>query len=407
MSMRLEMRIRCPQCGKAQNVSYWASINVSLHPELKTEFFNGKLNVFPCEYCGFSFFSNTTVLYHDMDRHFWVWIHPKGEKPKDHPCCGCYGKDPSIDKMLDESAEKGSIIDIIRNSGLTLHYDRKFVYGYRNAQTIIRRLEDERFCNALRKQYPVEENSEFYSYAFDVCCKSDIKKEAEQGDPDAQFHTGAFFAAGYGGERDDNQAFEWFKAAGGLGHPGAQCMLGLCYAKGISVEQDYDEAAVWFGKAAEQGDAVAQVNYGNCFYYGFGAAKDFKKSAEWFEKAAEQGIEEAQYKLGLCYSNGEGVKKDHRLAVHWYGKAAEQGHPESQFVLSRCYALGRGVERNDSLVVEWLRSAAEQGHPQAQYNLGVCYYNGYGVSRDRFQAKKWLRKAAEQGITGSREKNRG
>lgn len=80
--------------------------------------------------------------------------------------------------------------------------------------------------------------------------------------------------------------------------------------------------------------------------------------------------------------------------------------------VARRYAKGKGVKRNDVEAMMWYGKVARQGNPeaanwfrdlaekgsaQAQYNLGVCYENGEGVEKDTSEAMKWYRIASEQG----------
>ena len=61
---------------------------------------------------------------------------------------------------------------------------------------------------------------------------------------------------------DYKKAFEWWRAAAGLGLPEAQYSVGWCYYEGKGVKQDYDEALKWYRLAAEQGnsDAIAALS---------------------------------------------------------------------------------------------------------------------------------------------------
>ena len=66
----------------------------------------------------------------------------------------------------------------------------------------------------------------------------------------------------------------------------AQYNLGCRYANGNGVAKDYVEAVKWYRKAAEQGNADAQYNLGTCYDYGTGVAKDEVEAVKWYRKAA-------------------------------------------------------------------------------------------------------------------------
>eukprot|EP01088_Endostelium_zonatum_P019863 TRINITY_DN706_c1_g1_i2.p1 TRINITY_DN706_c1_g1~~TRINITY_DN706_c1_g1_i2.p1 ORF type:complete len:678 (-),score=240.77 TRINITY_DN706_c1_g1_i2:32-1783(-) len=65
-----------------------------------------------------------------------------------------------------------------------------------------------------------------------------------------------------------------------------------CYHEGTGVEKDQDQAYQWFKKAAEQGHVQAQFNAGLHYDKGEGVERDEEKAFEWTKKAAEQGDDE-------------------------------------------------------------------------------------------------------------------
>ena len=123
---------------------------------------------------------------------------------------------------------------------------------------------------------------------------TEIRRQAEQGDTEAQFLIGAMYSQGRGVPQDDAEAVRWFRLAADQGDARAQFALGGMYADGRGVPQDDTEAVRWFRLAAEQGDASAQFN------------------------------------LGLMYANGEGVLKDSVLAHMWWNIAGANGHERSR-----------------------------------------------------------------------------
>lgn len=74
----------------------------------------------------------------------------------------------------------------------------------------------------------------------------------------------------------------------------AQNRVGHYYCNGYGVEKDEVKAVEWFLKAAEKGNAVAQYNLGICFRNGYGVKKDDEKAVEWYIKSANLGCWEAQ-----------------------------------------------------------------------------------------------------------------
>ena len=78
MSKQSQHEIECPECGKAQIVSVWDSVNVTLDPSLRDRLFKGEINQFKCDDCDFMSFINMDFLYHDMERKFAVQYYPEG-----------------------------------------------------------------------------------------------------------------------------------------------------------------------------------------------------------------------------------------------------------------------------------------------------------------------------------------
>ncbi len=208
--------------------------------------------------------------------------------------------------------------------------------------------------------------------AFQLTGAPEVRRAAEQGDAEAQFHLGCMYDAGEYVQQSDAEAMRWWRLAGEQGYAGGQFNLGLMYASGTGVQQSDAEAVRWLRLAAEdRPDAHAE------------------------ERLARA---EAQLHLGAMYTNGSGVSQDDAEAVRWLRLAAEYGHPKAQFHLGAMYINGSGVSQDDAEAVRWLRRAAEQGYAEAQYVVGGTYFEGKGVLKDKAKGMRWLRLAAEQGL---------
>ena len=121
-----------------------------------------------------------------------------------------------------------------------------------------------------------------------------------------------------------------------MGNPDAQFAVALWYSIGgvFRKEPDTKTAIKYFSKAAKQGDIQAQYLLGIAYSENRTTAKDMARSVKWSRKVAEQGDAEAQFWLGWHYKTGSGVAKDMSEAVKWYRKAAEQGHEGAKKALS-------------------------------------------------------------------------
>lgn len=161
-----------------------------------------------------------------------------------------------------------------------------------------------------------------------------LRKEAEAGDPDAQFLLAEAYLVGgdpYVLPRDDEQAVHFYQKAADQNHPEAQAKLGELY---------------WGG---------------NC-----GLPKDVTKAAYWYRRAEKNGHHEALVSIALIHSNADGP--DHRLP----------DLPNDElFALHK-----KGAELNLSF---------------CQHELGTLYFEGKVTPRDLVKAHAWYKVASENG----------
>lgn len=266
----------------------------------------------------------------------------------------------------------------------------------------------------------IKENIEVIA---DADAISEYRKAAEQGDAEAQFNLGAFYAA----PRDLTKAAYWYRKAAEQGDAESQFVLAGMYKRGKGAPRNSAKYIYWIRKAAEYGSPRAQSvlsTSGDIAYdhdrrdYWRQKAFDQRRNSVWVEltmvrekylrslaktdyerineyrKAAEKGDATAQFILGVFY----GTPRNSAKAAQWYHKAAEQGDVKSQVVLAEMYFMGKDIRRRDSAkAAHWYRKAAEQGDTSSQYLLGLFYGLGRGVPYDPDKQIYWYRKAAKQG----------
>ncbi len=85
---------------------------------------------------------------------------------------------------------------------------------------------------------------------------SDVRKLAEQGNPEAQFALGTLYRDGQGVEQDLKQTIKWWEKAAELGYVDAQFALGNIYSGGYGVTRDYVLSYMWFDITAAQTGTV-------------------------------------------------------------------------------------------------------------------------------------------------------
>jgi hypothetical protein len=83
MSTSHEIVLECPHCGHSQKSTLWGSINVTIHPHLKDDFFKGRLNIFDCEKCKMQTPIICGFMYNDMTKKILVQYQPPQEMKDD------------------------------------------------------------------------------------------------------------------------------------------------------------------------------------------------------------------------------------------------------------------------------------------------------------------------------------
>ncbi len=81
---------------------------------------------------------------------------------------------------------------------------------------------------------------------------ADQLRQAEQGNPKAQYTLGVLYYNGKGLEQDLVKAHQWIKAAAAQHHKSAQLNLGMMYYKGEGVARDVVQAYKWLWLASMQ-----------------------------------------------------------------------------------------------------------------------------------------------------------
>lgn len=211
-------------------------------------------------------------------------------------------------------------------------------------------------------------NEEMWHDINDKQTDNALKNMVQNGNTDAQNYLGICFAEGKGVERNEYEAFKWFKLAAEKGHAEAMNNMGRCYYIGIGIKQNYSEAINWFRKSAEMGNPSAQYNIGVCYYKGYGVSQDYTEAILWFSKAAEQNYTDALCYLAQCYMNGIGVNVDCVEAKKCIEKAANNGSGWAQNQLGILLCQNKDFKE----AAQWFKKAADQGNKDAQNNLDKC-----------------------------------
>src|SRR6266850_31600 len=212
---------------------------------------------------------------------------------------------------------------------------------------------------------------------------------------------------GVGFAMSDEETVIVLKRDADQGNANAQVRLGYFYETGRGgLGKDDREAARLYKLAADQGNAAARSNLGGLYRDGRGGlTKDDREALRLFKLAADQGNAYGQHNLGLFYRDGRGgLTKDDREALRLFKLAADQGSPYGQNNLGGFYRDGGGgLPKDDREAVRLYRLAADQGNASARVNLGYFYEKGRGdLAQDDREAARLLKLAADQGNANAR-----
>ncbi|MDA5022501.1 tetratricopeptide repeat protein [Acinetobacter baumannii] len=202
---------------------------------------------------------------------------------------------------------------------------------------------------------------------------SKYQKNAENGDPIAQYNMGVVYQLGLNGEKVDlDKAVYWFEKAAEQGEEEAKANLGIIYYTEGTKYTNIPKALDTFSELSKKDNRVALNFLGRMYKDGVGVKQDNNKDFNLFNRAAILGDLSAQFNLGNMYFNGEGIPLDYEKATYWYNKAIINGKDgDAAKILAGMYYEGRGVEKNINKSIELLQIAADQGDQEAAKNIEI------------------------------------
>lgn len=121
-----------------------------------------------------------------------------------------------------------------------------------------------------------------------------LRKQAKDGDAEAQYELANAYLNGTGGAAKDlKQGVDWLRKAANLEHAPAQYALWIMYRSGFppDIPKDSKQGLMWLRKSADHGYSTAQYNLALLYHDGDGEAgvtRNFHEAATWFRKAARQ-----------------------------------------------------------------------------------------------------------------------
>lgn len=209
----------------------------------------------------------------------------------------------------------------------------------------------------------------------------------------ARYELGSFYYEGTTGEKDYARATEILLPVAKCTHGNkhqiyrgavAARMIGDIYSSGgFGVERDEKRAFNWYLSAASRESMVACTKVGNAYFYGIGTKQDYASAVYWYEQAifdydeqmfygSEKGYDYgANVGLGDCYRLGLGVEKDEDEAFHLYDDVSKYTDdcPAADERVARCYYFGIGVEKDEKQARGFWENAANHGDEDAKAAL--------------------------------------
>jgi TPR repeat protein len=121
-----------------------------------------------------------------------------------------------------------------------------------------------------------------------------LRKQAKDGDAEAQYQLANAYLNGTGGTTKDlRQGVDWLRKAANLEHAPAQYALWIMYRSGFppDIPKNSKQGLAWLRRSADHGYSTAQYNLALLYHDGdaeAGVNRNFHEAAAWFRKAARQ-----------------------------------------------------------------------------------------------------------------------
>ena len=166
--------------------------------------------------------------------------------------------------------------------------------------------------------------------------------------------------------RNSNIAF--LQREANAGNPEAQYQLGKMYDLGDKLERDRQKAVTWYTSAANQGHAESQYQLAIAYLYGLGVTKNVIKGEDLLGKAAKSNHPVAKDMLPIYMANrsGNGATS---IVLSWYLEKVANGDADGMFGLGYMYENGWGLHGNSAEANRWYTAARTIGSGGAAKRL--------------------------------------
>ena len=181
-----------------------------------------------------------------------------------------------------------------------------------------------------------------------------LRKSIKLKNGDACDRMGCLYAAGQYVEKDDEEAFKYFKMADEYGSANGALNLGVNYLTGRGIEKNVDETRKCYERAVKRGSAEAALRLAGMYEDYTLGKPNLDKCKEYLEKAVDLGSPRAYYIIARMYYLGaNGYPEDDYQAFVYFKKAADAGWVDAYEYLIEMYEEGLGCEKNPAKAKEY------------------------------------------------------
>jgi len=241
----------------------------------------------------------------------------------------------------------------------------------------------------------------------------ELTELAEQGDTEAAYDLAHAYYAGRGVDRDFSSARTWFSRAVRQGHPCAATYVGRIFDQGgFGVERDEARALEWYALGTESRDVNAYFIVGLRHLDAEAGEPTYEGAAKWLEDglgpvdgapcvASSDLKARGLFYLAMMYFDGRGGlerDKSHSLAL------LEESREQRSYITTNTWTVGdtrytQSTQNTPALAASWIESAAtEHGFGLAYALLGEMYAKGInGVEKNTYKAYIWYSMALRAG----------
>lgn len=199
----------------------------------------------------------------------------------------------------------------------------------------------------------------------------------------------------YEKQKNDAEAFYYYKLAADKMHPIAADKVAWMYYKGNGTTQNEENALTYFKISANGGYVKGEYDYG------WFLVKEFsnKDGVVWLKKAAEHKNPDACWALAVGYTPGcnllgnwrlsDCLVRDKTTAINYYRMARDTDTAAGYYYYGYMYYMGELTQRNYAEAVKWFTKSYDMGYQKAKDKLIDIYRNGgYGVNKDMDMVNK-------------------